>query len=308
MTPEERKRRFEAARTRQLAARTRIQRDTHAEIIRLLELSHARIAAQLAALPTEFQQFLLPKTQRAIRATLSEFSQAAADQLSAAADESWQAGIALVDAPLAAAGLEIASVLPDIDARQLRAMRSFMTDRMQDVGVQLANRINTELGLVITGVQSTGDAIQAVEGLLESGGRSRAITVVRNGLGAAFSVATQERISQAATIVPGVKKQWRRSGKLHSREAHDAADGQVVEANEPFIVNGIPLMHPKDPAGPLAEIINCGCESIPWKEDWTVEFTGKKPFTPAELAADPRKRERATSPRVADILARGKTR
>ena len=77
----------------------------------------------------------------------------------------------------------------------------------------------------------------------------------------AFSVATQERQTQAAEILPGLKKQWRRSGKVHSRTAHDLADGQIVDVDKPFMVGGVPLMYPRDPKAPAKETINCGCVS-----------------------------------------------
>ena len=73
-------------------------------------------------------------------------------------------------------------------------------------------------------------------------------------------------MEQAAKVLPGLKKQWRRSGKLRSRIAHDAVDGQIRETGKPFSVGGASLMYPRDPAGPAAETINCGCQSLPWME------------------------------------------
>lgn len=53
-----------------------------------------------------------------------------------------------------------------------------------------------------------------------------------------------------------------------SRPAHAAADGTEVRFNEPFIVDGEPLMFPRDPNGSIENIINCHCEmQIFWKEE-----------------------------------------
>lgn len=43
-----------------------------------------------------------------------------------------------------------------------------------------------------------------------------------------------------------MKKQWRRSGKVHSRATHDLADGQVVGVDEKFQVGGEELRFPRD--------------------------------------------------------------
>ncbi len=51
-------------------------------------------------------------------------------------------------------------------------------------------------------------------------------------------------------MLPGLRKRWRHSGKIHSRLTHDVADGQVQPVDEPFRVSGGRLMFPRDPAGP----------------------------------------------------------
>jgi len=63
------------------------------------------------------------------------------------------------------------------------------------------------------------------------------------------------------------------------REYKDAMESerQIREVNEPFDVPGIgkcpatQLMFPRDPNGPACQIINCGCQSLPYKEDWGLE-------------------------------------
>ena len=52
-------------------------------------------------------------------------------------------------------------------------------------------------------------------------------------------------------------------------------------------------MFPRDPAAPPGETINCGCQSLPWMEDWDVQHPGRREYTPEELALDPRKRDLA---------------
>ena len=47
---------------------------------------------------------------------------------------------------------------------------------------------------------------------------SRALTLIRTELGRAYSLAGQQRMEQAAEVLPGLRKQWRRI--LRERAAH----------------------------------------------------------------------------------------
>lgn len=301
MTKREKDRAFSRARTAERRRLPRIQRDTHAELLRLLKTAEERIAGILAATPTDYQAWMLPQQQAAIRQAMDDIGKQMGQRLDESAVASWQAGIDLVDRPLAAGGLNIAGVLPQIDTAQLDALRAFMSDRMADVGVQLANQINAELGLVAIGGQGVSEAITKIEKLIAAGGRSRATTIVRTELGRAYATATQGRMDQAREVLPNLKKQWRRSGKLHSRPSHDAADGQVVATDQPFIVGGVPLMYPRDPQAPAAETINCGCESLPYMDSWEVANPGRKPFTADELAGSRFRRDLQNSVPLRDI-------
>jgi len=288
----ERNKKFSKERAKIIKGKTAIQRDTLAEIERLLKLAGTQISATLAATPTDYQAWNLPQLQNAVNTAMSDIGQLSAQEVSGASNKIWQQGIDLIDKPVAAAGLEIAAVLPAIDTRQLIAMRTFMTGRMTDISMTIANSVNSELGLVAIGAKSQQDAINNITGFLKSG-RSRAITVLRTELGGAFSVATQQRMTQAAEILPGLKKQWRRSGKIHSRQSHDAADGQIVDQDKPFRLSAkvgtatatgaVVLMFPRDPAAPVGERVNCGCESLPFMDDWEVKNPKRMPFTDEEL-------------------------
>ncbi|MDO8933473.1 MAG: phage minor head protein, partial [Rhodocyclaceae bacterium] len=199
---------------------------------------------------------------------------------------------ALIDAPLLAAGFRIDGMVPLLDTRQLVAMRAFMTDRIKNIGLQAANKINTELGLVVLGAQPPGAAIMRVAAILGDISRARAITIVRTELSRVYGTASQQRLTQAAGVVDGLKKQWRRSGKVHSRITHDLADGQVVDADKPFkLGNGMRLMFPHDPAAPAGETINCGCTALPWKADWEVATPGRRRYSELEMQGNPAKRD-----------------
>ncbi len=294
MNEREKNKRLRVVRTEAAAVRTKIQRDTFGEIERLLTVANERARLTLASAPTEWERYHLPQLQKSIRQTLDELALQAGRAVNSAAGRAWEAGADLIERPLEAGGIRISAVLPQLDTQQLLSMRTFMTDKMRDISMTVANRINTQLGLVAIGAQSPGDAIGSIAGLFE-GGRGRAITVVRTELGRAFSTAAYERQQQAVEILPGLQRQWRRSGKVHSRFHHDAADGQIQSVDQPFRLHtprGVVLLrYPRDPQGPAGETINCGCESLPHMAHWDMSSPKKKAFTSEELARSRSKRE-----------------
>lgn len=267
-----------------LQGKTRLEQDTAKEVVRLLREAERRIAATLAAQPSDYQRWQLPQLKVEIARQLQVFEREAGERASTAASQAFDFGANVTGDSLVAAGApEIAAVLPQLDTRQLRAMQSFMVGRMEDISAAVANKINTELGLVVIGVQSPGDAIGKLAKMFK-GNRQRAITITRTEVGRAFSIAAQQSLEAAVEKVPGLQKQWRRSGKIHSRPDHDAIDGQVQDVDQPFeLPSGETLMFPRDPAGSAKETINCGCESLPYMASWSVANAGRRDFTDAEL-------------------------
>lgn len=270
MTDDEKKKAFERAIRANVGQRTRLMQDTRAELLRMLNAARDRINATLAAQPSDYQQWQLPQLSREIERAIAEMNHAAAPAIGKAADRAWELGRDLVDDPLEAGGIRVAGIAPRLDTRQLLAMRSFMTERIKDIGLAAANRINSELGLVVIGAQTPSEAVTAVTGILGETSRARAIGIVRTELGRAYSTAAQARMEQAARFVKGLQKKWRRSGKLHPRPHHDAADGQVQDVDKPFLLKGgaVKLMFPRDPRAAAGETINCGCLSVPFKASW----------------------------------------
>lgn len=269
------------------AARTRIQADTNREIVRLLKLARDRVVATLAAQPSDYQSWILPKLKAEIDKALAAFGDAGGKVAAEGQRKAWTAGHDLVDKAITASrgGDMIVAQLPAIDTRQLRAMTSFLTERIKDIGVATANKINEQLGLVIIGAQSTSEAIDKVAKIF-GGNRTRAITVVKTELGRAFATAAHERMESAHTRIPGLKKQWRHSGAAEGRPHHESIDGQIREVDEPFqLGNGVEAMFPRDPSLGPGETINCGCTSLPFMDSWNVTHPGAKPLTDEQIRA-----------------------
>lgn len=274
MTKKDPAKAFTAERKAQQASRIRLLSDTRAEIARLLQEAQDRITQLLADQPSSADQWILPQLQAQVRQTMGEFSDQAAGTLGTRAGEAWVAGQALVDAPLAAAG--VAMVAPVLDTRQLMAMRAFLTDRIKDVGAKAVNQINTQLGLTILGAQTPSEAVSGVKAILGEQSRARALTITRTELSRVYSTAAHERLLQQAENVEGLRKQWRASGKLHPRHNHHIADGQVQDVDKPFKLGTVTMMYPHDPKAPASETINCGCTMLPWMESWDTAMAHPK--------------------------------
>lgn len=306
MTDAERDKAFKAAQREAMKDRTALLASTRDEVVRLLKVAQEQIKATLAGTPSDYHSWYLPQLQADIQRTLTSLGEQSAAVLSSAATQAREKGAESVTAPLEAGGIRLAGQIPSLDTKQLMAMRTFMTDRIKDVSTQAATKINSELGLVMIGAQTPGDAITRVSSILGDESRARATTIVRTELGRAYAVAAHEKRLQAGEKVPGLKKQWRRSGKIHSRTNHDLVDGQVQDLDQPFILHGktgalVKMKHPHDPAAPASETINCGCVELSYMASWDMSTPGKKPFSEDELRLNPAKRDQYEAKTIAQI-------
>ncbi len=281
---------YRAERRIQVAARTDLIGSAMEDVRALLDTARDEVARKLAGQPSDYARWRLSELQAEIDRMLDAFGAQAGAALDAAGDRVWSAGADLVLAPLGVGGYAVTGISALLDVRQLGAISAFMTDRLKDVAREAAQTIRRELSLASLGVQSIGDTVAAVEAALGGQARMRAITITRTELGRLYSSASKSALDEAASEIPELRKQWRRSGKVHSRLSHDLADGQVREVGKPFSVGGHQMQHPHDPAAPARETINCGCVMLPWIEEWETADSGRRPFTEQELARNPMKR------------------
>ena len=298
-----------------LRERADLARDLDGELLKLLQQTAARIAAQLAAAPSDYQQWVLPRLMEGIRRVLDELAASAAVQANNGLRRAWDAGERLVAAPVAAeaaagAGAAItaapAAALGVPQLQQLRAMQQFTTGLISGATTDAVNAINRQLGQVVLGAATPFDAIKAVAKLLPDRTSAQVRGIVNTNLAAAFNSAAFAKLKAQAERDPALRKQWRRSGKLHSRDNHDAIDGQVQEVDQPFVVmtkkGPVELMFPADPRAPVGETIHCGCVSLPWKASWKMRNRGAQAPTAQErkaaAAAATAKAKPATRPKA----------
>jgi hypothetical protein len=284
---------FEAALKERLRTRAETILATDQAVVAQLQGAREQILQVLASQPADWERWQLSSLLDQLNAVLEGATGRAATAVDLGLRAAWQQGEDLVDKPLGAAGLNVELQLPALNVDVLVNLRRFAALRLKDVGVEAGRKIGSHLSLVTLGAQTPFQAIKAIQQQLGNDSPQRATTIVRTEVGRAFAIASQKRLEQAAQLVPGLQKQWRRSGKIHSRWNHDAADGQVVDVDQPFLIPShqgiVHMMHPHDPTAPVEEVINCGCLAIPFKSTWKVATPGAKPFSDRELRMDGRK-------------------
>lgn len=290
-----------AALAQVLRQRVALWADLDAELSRLVDLALAQIVSLLAGAPSDYQQWVLPRLSQGVQRLADELAVTAGTRAADGLRQAWAMGERAVQAPVAAASaaerLQPGAPLPSLgvslgapDLRQLRALQAVNTHQISGATSDLVNAVNRELGQVLLGTRSPFEAMQQVSTLLPDRTRAQVRGIVTTNLGTAFNTASFKALQAQAARDPKIRKQWRRSGKRHSRWNHDLADGQVQDVNTPFTLqaaNGrgtVQLMHPADPAAPVGEVIHCGCVALAWKASWKMRVPAAKPFTAEEVA------------------------
>lgn len=91
---------------------------------------------------------------------------------------------------------------------------------------------------------------------------SRAKTIARTETHSAvqeIQAETMKAEAEAVGVEGATQKVWTAGTDLRVRPSHADADGQKVGLDESFLVGGVRLSFPGDPAGPAEEVINCRC-------------------------------------------------
>lgn len=259
-TPSDRTRAFNADRAKQIRRLARLQIDAVGEIERQLRDAAEDVARRLAAAGDDWQRARLRALQAEIGQALEDWRRGATQAAGGNLRRAWTAGGELISGPLAAAGVDFT---PRLNLGALAALEQGLTDKITNITTRALNRINSEIAQVLIGTRPPVEAIGNVQRWLGGSTRRRARGIVYDEVGRAYSAASQASMSQATSLLPGLKKRWLHSGKRSPRPDHLAAHGQVVAVNDPFVIAGEELMFPRDPSGSAGNIINCGCLSVP---------------------------------------------
>lgn len=224
----------------------------------------------LAALGS-WDSYYLKKLLDTLEDRMAEYAGKTTTEMSGLLDSAWDKGTALVDAAFRAGELSVGGFR--ISTSALDALKDYSNGYLEKLFGDTWFQIKGEINLGILGAKTPQEVAKAIGMTIDKGKFAnialRAETITQTEMGRIFSTATQSRMAEAAAYVEGLEKQWIHAGHPHMpRVSHVAAHGQHVPVNKPFMVGGIPIMHPRHAAAPIAEVIHCGCDHVPWKVEW----------------------------------------
>jgi hypothetical protein len=232
---------------------------------------HAQVVNALgrAALGS-WDSYYLAELVRTLEEHMETYGARAKTALSGLLDDMWAAGTGMVDSALALGGMYTGF---RISTSSIEALKNYSNGYLEKLFGDTWHSMKAEINLGILGAQTPQQVAQAIGIAMDEGifkhSLLRGETITQTEMGRIFSTATQARMDEAAEYVPGLEKQWIHAG--HPREprlTHVMADGQHVPVKEPFLIGGVQMMYPRDPRAPIAEVIHCGCDHIPYHPRW----------------------------------------
>lgn len=87
-------------------------------------------------------------------------------------------------------------------------------------------------------------------------------TFARTAMTGAQNSGRQIRLDEAKALGINVKKEWMATLDAHTRMTHRKLDGQSVELDKSFEINGMSIRFPGDPLAPAALVYNCRCTMV----------------------------------------------
>jgi SPP1 gp7 family putative phage head morphogenesis protein len=161
---------------------------------------------------------------------------------------------------------------PPVDPQELTAeVYALMEESYFDNHSLLVANIESDvladrLRAIITSAVSRGATARELADDIEKGiggpnySGWRALRVARTEVNAMMNRINLDAMSRTGVVS---SKIWLAMADNAVRDTHRAADGQEVPINQPFVVGGMPMMCPGDPAGGPKEVVNCRCSMLP---------------------------------------------
>lgn len=220
-----------------------------------------------------WDSYSLKKRLNAIERMIADSSLKTKTEISGLVEGAWQEGQELVAKTLSASGIHMGFGISRSSVEQL-ASKEFAIHITQALYGDGWSKIKSELILGVLGGKTPQEVSTAIgrnmkDPSIFSTLDARAEAITKTEMGRAFSMASQSRLEEASQNVDGLEKEWRHSGHPKvARPHHLALDGVHIPVEEPFLVGNTAMMYPRDPKAGINEVINCGCESVPFHASW----------------------------------------
>lgn len=98
------------------------------------------------------------------------------------------------------------------------------------------------------------------------------MTHARTAMTSAQNAGRQIRLEDAKKLGIKLKKEWMATLDLHTRDAHRDLDGQKVDVDKPFKVDGYEIRFPADPHAQPYLVYNCRCTLVADIDDYPEEY------------------------------------
>lgn len=128
------------------------------------------------------------------------------------------------------------------------------------------------------GISKISDDLQS---RMQDMSRASAIRTARTAITAAQNAGRLDTYRAAQDIGIKLKKQWLATLDNRTRHAHAMLDGQTVDVDKPFKVDGYEIMYPGDSSAPGYLVYNCRCTQI-------AEVDGEDTSSGGRRARDPK--------------------
>jgi hypothetical protein len=253
----------------------------------LLEVRRQFLEELAAANEDSYSAYRLQQNVGAIERLLADAQTKIWGNLAKGMGEMWNAGTDLLPEAGAVSGLYTGFAY--VSPAALGALNTFGEHLVKNLTGDALAKIRGELTLGLLGGKTPAEVTRAIAGTLESPGvfesiAERATVITKTEIGRAYSTATQRSLEAATGTVPELEKQWVHAGHpRHARIWHVKLHGQHVPVDKPFLIGSVAMMFPRDPLAPASEVINCGCDVVPWHPSWPDPFEekdGKRPPWP----------------------------
>jgi hypothetical protein len=262
-----------SAKVNQLIAQSaNLSVDAQKKILEMLDAVRKEIITRLADLDSSsftYAQLQVLKTQ--INQLFDKFSGQATKLLDGYEAQGFNLGSQLIAQPVAVLGSQ---ALGQISQSALAIAQGYTADLITGLSKDAAAKVNAAIQRAFLGGQQITDIIAQIgkalagsadfTGLFSPIGR-RASMIAINEILRVQSIAAQARLEDLSSRQPDLQKQWKHLNlALVPRPGHIAADGQVVDVKQSFMVEGEELKYPRDPNGSPENTINCHCQMVPY--------------------------------------------
>lgn len=123
-------------------------------------------------------------------------------------------------------------------------------------------KLNRQINLGIIEGESLDKIANRLSESLVSQNFNKMRTFARTAMTGAQNAGRQIRLEEAKKLGINVKKEWMATLDAHTRMTHRKLDGQKVDTDKSFDINGMSIRFPGDPLAPAALVYNCRCTMV----------------------------------------------